>query len=198
MTENKRFRLREPTVDDTIGCSEISDNGEWITYGEIVELLNKFNDECEFLEIENEALEDGAIRYAELYHQSLKENEQLKQSIDMMGGRLQGLWAHYYANRWSIWSEVAEDIANELGFKIHHAYDDPIPNSESKKERVEGVKKITEILRENEQLKCGNKNLKATLNDFINICNRLQANPTDEQTLNVARYMLQNMGVELE
>lgn len=52
--------------------------------------------------------------------------------------------------------------------------------------------------RENEQLKCGNKNLKATLNDFINICNRLQANPTDKQTLSVARDMLQNMGKELK
>lgn len=50
---------------------------------------------------------------------------------------------------------------------------------------------------ENEQLKCGNKNLKAILNDFINILNRLQSNPTDKQTLGVARDMLQNMGKEL-
>ena len=42
------------------------------------ELLNELNDECEFLEIENESLEDGAKKYAELYHKSLKENEQLK------------------------------------------------------------------------------------------------------------------------
>lgn len=92
-----------------------------------------------------------------------EENKQLKQSIDIMGGRLQGLWAHYYANRWGIWSEAAEDIANELGFKIHHAYDDPIPNSESKKERIEGVKKITEILGENELIKQENKDLKYKL-----------------------------------
>ena len=59
-------------------------------------------------------------------------------------------------------------------------------------------KKLNTTMKENEQLKCGNKNLKATLNDFINICNRLQANPTDKQTLSVARDMLQNMGVDLE
>ena len=59
-------------------------------------------------------------------------------------------------------------------------------------------KKLNTTMKENEQLKCGNKNLKATLNDFINICNRLQANPTDKQTLGVARDMLQNMGVDLE
>ena len=54
------------------------------------------------------------------------------------------------------------------------------------------------LKKENEQLKCGNKNLKSILNDFINICNRLQANPNDKLTLNVARDMLQNMGKELE
>ena len=98
------------------------------------------------------------------------DNEKLKQSIYIMGGRLQGLWANYYENRWSIWSEVVEDIANELGFKIHHAYDDSISNSESKKERVEGVKKITEILGENELIKQENKELKEKnniLKDYI-------------------------------
>jgi regulator of replication initiation timing len=59
-------------------------------------------------------------------------------------------------------------------------------------------KKLNTAMKENEQLKCGNKNLKATLNDFINILNRLQSNPNNEQTLNVARDMLQNMGKELE
>lgn len=49
MTEKKRFTLREPRVDNTIGCSEISDNGEWITYGEIVELLNELYNENQLL-----------------------------------------------------------------------------------------------------------------------------------------------------
>ena len=57
---------------------------------------------------------------------------------------------------------------------------------------------LNELAEENEQLKFENKNLKAILNDFINILNRLQSNPTDEQTLGVARDMLQNMGEELE
>ena len=37
----KRFTLREPKIDGGIGCSEIANNGEWITYGEIVDLLNE-------------------------------------------------------------------------------------------------------------------------------------------------------------
>jgi regulator of replication initiation timing len=59
-------------------------------------------------------------------------------------------------------------------------------------------KKLNTTMKENEQLKCGNKNLKAILNDFINILNRLQSNPTDKQTVAVARDMLQNMGKELK
>lgn len=51
---------------------------------------------------------------------------------------------------------------------------------------------------ENEQLKCENKNLKSILNDFIFICNRLQSNQSNKQTVAVARDMLQNMGVDLE
>ena len=47
----------------------------------LCKLLNELNDEVEFLEIENESLEHGATRYAELYHESLKENEELKQTI---------------------------------------------------------------------------------------------------------------------
>ena len=41
MINNKRFTLREPKVDNDIGCEEIADNGQWITYGEIVDLLNE-------------------------------------------------------------------------------------------------------------------------------------------------------------
>lgn len=104
-------------------------------------------------------------------NQLYDENEQLKQSIYIMGGRLQGLWANYYENRWGMWSEAVEDIANELGFKIHHAYDEPISNSESKKERVEGVKKITEILGENELIK---KQLKIYKNDGLETLNDLE------------------------
>ena len=73
------------------------------------------------------------------------------------------------------------DICNEQGWELSE----------------KGIK-INQLEKENEQLKCGNKNLKATLNDFINILNRLQANPNDKQTLSVARDMLQNMGVDLK
>ena len=47
----------------------------------LCKLLNELNDEVEFLEIENESLEDGATRYAESYHESLKENEELKEQL---------------------------------------------------------------------------------------------------------------------
>lgn len=53
---NKRFTLREPTVDDTIGCSEISDNGEWVSYGDIVDFLNELYYENKELKKENQRL----------------------------------------------------------------------------------------------------------------------------------------------
>ena len=37
----KRFTLRKPDIDDDLDCEEIADNGEWTTYGEIVDLLNE-------------------------------------------------------------------------------------------------------------------------------------------------------------
>ena len=47
----------------------------------LCKLLNELNDECEFLEIDNESLEDGATKYAELYHESLQENKELKEKL---------------------------------------------------------------------------------------------------------------------
>ena len=55
-----------------------------LTIEELVDLLNELNDKCDFLEIENEALEEGGTKYAELYHKSLKENEQLKSEIEKL------------------------------------------------------------------------------------------------------------------
>jgi len=84
-------------------------------------------------------------------------------------------------------------LSSYLG--LYSVFDDEDLKPLSSNEVIDLMNKFN---KENEQLKCGNKNLKTILNDFINICNRLQANPTDKQILNVARDMLQNMGVELE
>ena len=50
----------------------------------------------------------------------------------------------------------------------------------------------------NIRLKKEKTNVEAVLRDFMDICNRLQANPTDERILGVVRDMLQNMDVELK
>ena len=44
---------------------------------ELAEYVDRLQEKNDFLEIENESLEDGATKYAELYHKSLKEIEQL-------------------------------------------------------------------------------------------------------------------------
>lgn len=99
----------------------------------------------------------------------LNENEELKQSIDNMGGRLQGLWANYNENRYGIWSEAVEDVAKELGFKIYKTYDAPISMSNAKKERINGVKKLNEIIYENKQLKEEIKDLNDVLASYEEI-----------------------------
>ena len=53
----KRFELREQ-LNKNIQCDEISDNGEWITYGEIVDLLNELVDKNEQLQKDNNELEN--------------------------------------------------------------------------------------------------------------------------------------------
>lgn len=83
MTENKRFEVFKSNI--MIG---INDNGKSI--GNVYaacDLLNELNDECEFLKIENESLEDGVKKYVELCHKSLKENEKLKELL-MSSGEL--------------------------------------------------------------------------------------------------------------
>lgn len=75
MTENKRFRISQGYTDRV--CYDWQNN-QLLNFRETVELLNELNDECEFLKIDNETLEDGATRYAELYHKSLKEIEELE------------------------------------------------------------------------------------------------------------------------
>ena len=80
MTENKRFYLlnyKNNPIYDSLENKEY--NARYKKQREeLCKLLNELNDECEFLEIENKALEDGATKYAELYHKSLKENDKLK------------------------------------------------------------------------------------------------------------------------
>ena len=63
---------------------------------ECADLLNELNNKCDFLEIENESLEDGATKYAELYHEVLKENEQLKQQIKDMKIRFKRKYDHEF------------------------------------------------------------------------------------------------------
>lgn len=82
MTEDKRFNLA--FYDNYDGTFSIQDtlyeeeNKHLHSLDEIIDLLNELSDECDFLEIENESLEDGATKYAERYHKVLKENEQLQ------------------------------------------------------------------------------------------------------------------------
>ena len=81
MTENKRFSISQGYTDR---CCYDWQNNQLFNFRETVELLNELNNECEFLKIEHESLEDGATKYAELYHKSLKENEQLENKIDAL------------------------------------------------------------------------------------------------------------------
>lgn len=68
----KRFTLREPKVDNDIGCSEIADNEEWISYGEIVELLNNLLDENKQLKQENSVFEGKDAKHYQRWVNQIK------------------------------------------------------------------------------------------------------------------------------
>lgn len=91
---------------------------------------------------------DAFLEIIKDYEELVQENEELKQCIDNMGGRLQGLWAHYNANRYEIWGRAVEDVAKELGFKIYKPGDAPISMSDLKKKRINSVKKLNKRLRD--------------------------------------------------
>ena len=110
MTE-KRFTLTfdDKIVDNLTGITHNVHSGYDVAM-DLSGLLNELNDECEFLEIENEALEDGATKYAELYHKSLKENEQLKQRNNRQAKQLDRLYNLIEEKDWRTLSDIIDDF----------------------------------------------------------------------------------------
>lgn len=145
----------------------------------VIEMRKRFDYEESYLTFDGEIFaiaenKKNAMVIGETLIQLFDENEQLTHAIDNMGGRLQGLWANYYENRWGVWSEAVEDVAKELGFKIYKPCDAPISNSDSKKERINGVKKLNEIICENKLLKQENKELTDLLTSMADRNNEIR------------------------
>lgn len=92
MDRNKQFWCLDGYESET---SVIVDGKFAPTNGWLCGKLNELNDECEFLEIENEALEDAASRYAELCHKSLKENGQLKKENKELKKQMNRLYNYF-------------------------------------------------------------------------------------------------------
>lgn len=75
------------TFEYNVNKNSIEYDGKHFAYcnaeqSKIVRKLNKLHDKYEFLEIKNQSLEHYATKYAKLYHQSSKENEELKRRIN--------------------------------------------------------------------------------------------------------------------
>lgn len=81
MTKKKRFTLRDPKVDSDMGCEEIADDGQWITYGEIVDLLN----ENEELHYENNDLNLVAFDLLVSIERNVIIIEKIMREIDYIG-----------------------------------------------------------------------------------------------------------------
>ena len=134
----KRFRLREPTIDDTIGCSEISDNGEWITYGEIVELLNELAEENQFLNKQLNIYRDASKVDA-------RENKELLEDIDELYEENQQL-----RKLLDIGKTNAKDIVDVLNAQQNTIKELTKENEELKKEmRIKDALSIAEWVKKN-------------------------------------------------
>lgn len=110
MTE-KRFELRNSKIDYTIQCEEISDNKNWITYGEIVDLLNQLNDENEQLKQEIRNLRD----FRGFITEQNVSNEKEKKNLQLQMLRLYNYFENYFEDNMSpaafseMWDNVKED-----------------------------------------------------------------------------------------
>lgn len=89
----KRFKLREK-INKNIQCDEISDNEEWVTYGEIVDLLNNFVEENKQLKQDNtglmKLLKNQSIIVQELHSKLLEHHVKepiilTKEDLELMG-----------------------------------------------------------------------------------------------------------------
>lgn len=135
----------------------------------------------------------SAFTFCELLNKLYEKNEQLKSDNKDYVKRYSELFDEYKKNK-----KENDQLEEAREYYQENFLTMKTERNQFKRENVLLKFQLELQAEENEQLKCGNKNLKSILNDFINICNRLQANPTDKQTLAVARDMLQNMGKELE
>ena len=121
----KRFTLRDPKIDVGIDCEEIADNGEWVTYGDIVDALNELFDENEQLRYKYNEKCNEYIGLEEQVDSLLKENEQLKDEHHTMQ-ELYDFRLVYNALLFNEWSN-REDI-EVYKSKRHHDGSIPFNN----------------------------------------------------------------------
>ena len=89
MTENKRFKLSKPHgiryIESVKSCSTyISDNDKFLSYGELVDLLNELDTMNKFLDTENNQIYDELKTRTSLQHQLEEENQKLRNEINML------------------------------------------------------------------------------------------------------------------
>ena len=89
MTENKQFKLSKPYgiryIESVKSCSTyISDNDKFLSYGELVDLLNELDTMNKFLGTENNQIYDELKTRTSLQHQLEEENQKLRNEINML------------------------------------------------------------------------------------------------------------------
>jgi hypothetical protein len=62
--------LRKPDIDNDIDCEEIADNGEWITYGDVVDLLNEQDQRIKELEKSNKDYDNSINEIADILREA--------------------------------------------------------------------------------------------------------------------------------
>lgn len=122
---DKKFKLRNPSIDNDIHCEEISYNDKWVTYGEICDLLNEQEETIHLLKKDIEIIEEELENERKAYNKCHKDRTDLfirerdtKNELREYRQKVKETLQKHYEKVDTIGKYVIKDITKELGVEL--------------------------------------------------------------------------------